>query len=315
MKFFISLLIGMVIAIVLWVLVIIGEIHNPTISSQWVYDVLSAKYKIAKSIKEPKIILCGGSSVLFGLDSKMIKNAFDRPVVNMGVNAGLQTPLVLQTCKSVAKSGDIILLALEYPDLYEYNGKPNAQSISYILSHYPSFLLQLTPLEIVTFVWDIPLSRVIEGYQKTGGKPITFGPYGAHRIDGFGDETDTKRVPKEYIDGIKNEKSKVFDIANLDSSNIVWKKLQKFKKWADENGIKIVAIPVSMLKEKSYSHSSRYFALLKKRLDDIGIKMVGNPIDFFYSIKYFYNTIYHLNDKGRKIHTKRVIELLKNSNL
>lgn len=46
------------------------------------------KYNYAKEIAAPKVILYGGSSVAFGIDSERIEQKLGMPVVNMGLHAG-----------------------------------------------------------------------------------------------------------------------------------------------------------------------------------------------------------------------------------
>ena len=42
-----------------------------------------------RSIKEPKIILIGNSSLAFGMDSEMVERSIGMPVVNMGLHGAL----------------------------------------------------------------------------------------------------------------------------------------------------------------------------------------------------------------------------------
>ena len=41
-----------------------------------------------KSINEPKIVLLGNSNLAFGIDSKMLEESMNMPVVNMGLHGG-----------------------------------------------------------------------------------------------------------------------------------------------------------------------------------------------------------------------------------
>ena len=47
------------------------------------------KVQRLESIHEPKIVLIGDSNLAFGIDSEKIEEAFDMPVVNMGLHGGL----------------------------------------------------------------------------------------------------------------------------------------------------------------------------------------------------------------------------------
>ena len=61
---------------------------------------LSDKCERLYSIDEPKIVIVGGSSVAFGIDSALIEKYTDMPVVNFGMYAALGTKLMLEGTRS-----------------------------------------------------------------------------------------------------------------------------------------------------------------------------------------------------------------------
>ena len=65
------------------------------------------------SLDEPKIVVIGGSSVPFGVDSKLIEKALGMPTVNFGLYATLGTKMMLDLSKGAIKEGDIIVIAPE----------------------------------------------------------------------------------------------------------------------------------------------------------------------------------------------------------
>lgn len=67
------------------------------------------------AVPPPRLLLVGGSSLAFGVDSARLERAFGRPVVNLGLHAGLGAELILRQGEAVAREGDLVLLALEGP--------------------------------------------------------------------------------------------------------------------------------------------------------------------------------------------------------
>ena len=63
---------------------VIGNQHE-----QMYGGALTDKAARMRSIYEPKIIITGDSSVAFGINSPMIQEAMNMPVVNLGLNVGL----------------------------------------------------------------------------------------------------------------------------------------------------------------------------------------------------------------------------------
>ena len=74
---------------------------------------LKTKMERIESITEPKIVIVGGSSVPFGVDSKQMEEMLGMPVVNFGLYATLGTKLMLDLSKEYINEGDIIVLAPE----------------------------------------------------------------------------------------------------------------------------------------------------------------------------------------------------------
>ena len=74
---------------------------------------LDEKYNRLMEIDEPKIIVVGGSSVAFGLESEIIEEYTGMPVVNFGLYAALGTKVMLDLSKDGINEGDIVVLAPE----------------------------------------------------------------------------------------------------------------------------------------------------------------------------------------------------------
>lgn len=61
------------------------------------------------NINEPKIILIGNSNVAFGIDSEMMEEALNMPVVNLGLHSDLGNGFHEQIAKLNINKGDIII--------------------------------------------------------------------------------------------------------------------------------------------------------------------------------------------------------------
>jgi hypothetical protein len=77
------------------------------------YGALDDKFDRLVSIEEEKIVVIGGSSVAFGLDSAMMEKYTGMPVVNFGLYAALGTKLMLDLSRHAIKAGDVVVLAPE----------------------------------------------------------------------------------------------------------------------------------------------------------------------------------------------------------
>ena len=60
-----------------------------------------------------KIVVIGGSSVAFALDSELMQKELGKPVVNFGLYAALGTKLMLDLSRDAIKAGDVVILSPE----------------------------------------------------------------------------------------------------------------------------------------------------------------------------------------------------------
>ncbi len=301
---------------IIWIFIIFAQFGNPTKMSQWVYDVYQKKENIAKNIKGQKIVIVAGSNALFGIDSKLLSKYFKLPVLNYGVNAGIDLPLTLHLAKRVINKNDIVLAPLEY-SMYLYNREAGVQMIDYLFSREPSFFWKLTLKEQFYILWHTTLKRVLDGYLSKGGEKITTGVYGVHHIDNNGDQIETKlsnKTPYMYkeIEKHKNNPEKYGH--NFKTDTLSWNYLENFVNWCREKNVTVIFMPPAFMRNKSYLNNpieKKFYQNIGKIIENRGWIYIGNPFKFMYNSLYFFNTNYHLINKGRFINTKLIISNLK----
>ncbi len=314
MRFLVGFLTGLLLPSLIWLLLIWLQIGRPVISSQWVHDVYAKKEALAGQAKGPRILIFGGSNGLFGIDSAALERAFHRDVINMAVNAGLLLPYILYEARRVLRPGDVAIMALEYP-MFTYNGEPNEQMISYLYAFDPRFFWFLTWKERLLVLWKTPFSRIVEGLIKTGGAPVTSGVYGVHHIDRNGDQTHTS-----LADQTEAQRRALASLPphhygrDFDPNALAWRYLQGFGAWARRHGVRLIFIPAVMMDDPLYHTDPKevyFYTHLAQEAARHGLDFRGNPYDFFYPSSLFFNTEFHLTDRGRRINTERLLRLLK----
>ena len=312
MQFWLALLVGLMVAALVWVGFIYGQLGNPTPS--WVHHAYALKQRAAEAIQQPKIVIVSGSNALFGINSTMLSQAYQRPVVNQGVNAAMLLPYILYRSKQVLKPGDIALLPLEYP-LYLYNGETNAHLIDQILARDPTFLWQLSWPERLRVLWETPLERVWQGYHPDDSQPPLTGLYGIHNINPqTGDQRNTskaKLVGQELREWETHRDMPPHQYAKDDKpANLAWQYLRNYIIWAKQRGVCLIFVP-SAFHERAFYHEDpaekAFYAGLPDKVRALGTTYVGSPFDYMYGLDDLFNTEYHLTDEGRQQHTARLI--------
>jgi hypothetical protein len=88
------------------------------------------KHARLQSAPSPRMILIGGSNLLFGIDSTMIEQQTAYNPVNMGLIGGLRIDYITNEIRNDVREGDLVVLCLEYNTL---NAEPNSDETQVIM--------------------------------------------------------------------------------------------------------------------------------------------------------------------------------------
>ena len=91
------------------------------------------KHKRLTDAPSPRMILIGGSNLLFGLDSPMIEQQTPYNPVNMGLIGGLRIDYITNEIKDELRPGDLVVMCLEYNTLNAEPDNPNTDETQVIL--------------------------------------------------------------------------------------------------------------------------------------------------------------------------------------
>lgn len=268
---------------------------------------IADKHKRLESISGKKIIFAGGSNLAFGLDSKRVEDSIGLPVVNLGLHAGLGLDFILNELNASIKKEDVVFLSIEYylgsKGMYELQQNAISyfpEALSYVQSAPPK------PFEQLRYL----LNDRIENIKTNLGYVIS-------RLRNKPSKTAYRR---KYF----NKQGDSEGHLNLESNSALadggemyyyhWEgisKLNIFYEQARAKGVRVYFIytnyPVSQF-ELNKKTIEKYQQDLQRELL---IPILGAPQDFVYPDSYFFDTVYHLNRKGRENRTVKVIELIK----
>jgi len=313
-RFLLGLLMGCLGFGIAWVALVAGQLGRPFVNNLWVEGAYAKKLARAASVPTPKLVVVAGSGAMFGIDSSQLEQAFGRPVVNLGVNAGILSPYLLIYARQAVKPGDWVLLPLEYP-LYHDRFEVNQVYLEYWLSH--PVVYGLNPVRLARLLALTPLERVVQGYR---GVPQGFrvaGLYGAQHLDERGDQTLSRREERspELFAGALHSPVQRYG-AQATALNGSWKLWQNFAREVERAGGCAVFVPPAMLDRQAYHEDPverAFYEGLPAQAQSQGLSYLGRPLDFMYPADDFFDTNYHLTAEARQRHTARLIALLRSS--
>lgn len=119
MKLFLQKL-GIFMALFSLTAVVLILFHTYVVKDQYLGNYQASlldKVERLQSIEEPKIILIGNSNLAFGMNSQMLEEAMEMPVVNMGLHGGLGNAFHEEMLQFGLSEGDIVILShIKYAD-------------------------------------------------------------------------------------------------------------------------------------------------------------------------------------------------------
>ena len=314
-----------IITVILSVLIIISPLitllctvlFTPKTYSDTFVGALDEKFERLNSVEGAKVVVVGGSSVAFGIDSALMEEHLGMPVVNFGLYAALGTKAMLDLSLSGISAGDIVVLS---PELDRQT-----------LSMYFSSEHMLEALDD-----DYSMARYIRGDNKLAllggafkqatkklsylrsGLPSPEGVYNSSSLNEYGD------VKYEMLD---------------DSGDMLWERRENVMQLYYDPATPIELVP-DIVESEFIDYLNEYISICKRRgatvyfswcpmnrlalSEEIGAEGISLFVDFMESSidcefisyidsyiideGYFYDTNYHLNEAGVLLRSKTLTE-------
>lgn len=316
-KYIISFICSILSCCLIFFLLVSFQVGIATENTRTRHDFYTVKSRIVHSVNRKKLLPIAGSNSLFGISCKMIYEATKFACTNGGTSADLGIHHILYNARSWAKPGDIVILPLEYLHYQNYN-QLNQQLIEYVFAYDMNYFKKLDITTKLSMIGGISFETLIKNIKsslkdkKHHNKQSQLSTSSTNQtaygyINKYGDRTDyTEKL--NHIDNIKPMKTYGY-IKNTTGM----KTIREFVEWCKLNNIQVFAAWPNTIYFDVYQEEDKqqYFQSLKDFYENIKVPVLGKPEDFMYDKSMFYDTIYHLNTKGRSESTQKLIDLLK----
>ena len=280
---------------------------------------LSEKYDRLNSIDEPKVIVVGGSSVAFGLDSELLEEYMGMPVVNFGLYAALGTKVMMDLSKSNIGEGDIIVLAPEL-DAQTLSLYFNAENTLMALDGSFYMLKDIAVsnyVQLLGGVWKFAGEKL--SYYLSGNKPDPEGVYNSKNFNEYGDivyDRPENTMPRGY------DRNMLIDLSESIVSQDFIDYVNDYIRYCEKKGATVyfsycpindaalaggagVKADGTMNKDALSQQIADFQSYLK---DNINCKFISEISDYIMEAGYFYDTNFHMNDAGVTAHTVTLIK-------
>ena len=280
--------------------------------AQTYYAALSKQYDRLCSVDEEKVIVVGGSSVAFGMDSELFEELYGKPSVSFGLYGSFGVKVMMDLSKVNINKGDIVVLAPEISDqaLTLYFG---AESVLKATEARPDIIAHIAfdnVGDVLGASWDFARTKLTNLYSNE--QFDIEGVYRADAVNEYG-EIDKETFPREgnilptgYLD-------EPIRYASEDIADDFIDYVNDYVDYCRKRGAEVYysfppvndrAVDRTTLRETT----ADYYAYLSTVLD---CEVISDPYDYVYDYRYFYDTNFHLNDSGAILRTVQLVRDLK----
>lgn len=311
-KLLFTFVIAAIVGFFIHLLLFFINIGIPMEKERYLNEWLLQKDTYAHSCKGRKIMFISGSNTLFGVDTQQIETTLEIPTVNYGTHAALRY-YNLERGKKHLHSGDIVVLPLEYPYYIWHHDMFETEMGSYLLGYDPAEIEKLTLLDKLKFIAQQSTKDLVKfTCQRMLPPPKTEGAYSSQYLNTNGDMTNN-HMDKKLTDSALQSKISNTVFSEQPLTTDAKEELSSFIAYCHDNDITIYAAwPNYLWRDKEFTDKDlEGVHAIEDFYHSQNIEILGNYTDCLYDADLFYDSTYHLNEEGKRIHTDYLINLLK----
>lgn len=272
------------------------------------YAALKLKYDRLTETDEAKLVVIGGSSVAFGIDSETAEAELGMPCVNFGLYAAFGLKCMLDLSLSSLGDGDVVVVAPEYSSqmFSEYVG------YEYLLQACegrPSMLLELGYDYLAGLLSKLPAHTSAKRDLEKNGALSPEGVYALSAFDKYGDVSYDR--PENVMDNMvsaANLPEITPDIVTDSFADMI----NEYVAAAERRGA-TVYFGFCPVNEKAVDMAESvdkagFVAALEAKLD---CPVIASLDDHIMDAGYFYDSNFHMNNAGAIYNTVLLVNDLK----
>lgn len=276
--------------------------------------VIIDKYKRLQETPSPKIVLIAGSNFAYGINSKLIADSLQKPVVNMAIHYDYGTKFMFNQISPEMHKGDTVIMGFEY--IIESEGNKSEQLL--MARYFPKAkewmkfedifeeIRENSQLRIKTF--KTVLERLLKNKTITYQVSDTTSVFFRGAINQYGDLVSHFNNPRMKVipRAILSDKVSLKDA--ISDMNTFYKAMQK-------RGVNVYFVYPTYSKA-NYKLDQPIIDKFQKEYQKFALfPILGKPTDFVFADSLYHDMAYHLTQKGGEIRTQKIIQLVRKTGL
>ena len=285
-------------------LLLFGKIIMP----QYLYSYnasLLDKMERLESIKGPKIVLIGNSNLALGIKSGLLEEAFDMPVVNMGLHGSLGNAFHEEMAKVNVQEGDLIIIAhTEFAD----DDTITDPVIAWLTleNHLGLWkLLRTKDIPDMYFAFPDYAKRALTLWGSKEGNEQNYGDvYSRLAFDEYGDIAFERQ--NSQLDADTYFTQETVKVPEINDTCV--NRLNELNQYVTDRGATLLVAAYPIADVAVTPPVQDYIAFQEKLQESLDCPVISDYTDYFMDKSYFYDTNYHLTDEGAVLRTNQLIK-------
>lgn len=266
---------------------------------------MADKYDRLHHLHGKKLVLVGGSSMAFGVDSGAIERELAIQTVNVGLYAALGSKTTLDLTKSGIRKGDIVVFAPEL-DKQAYSLYTNAEIIVQTLEAKRSMIRDIPMSDWAALFNRLPAYIKDKKELLASGIPNPQNAYSRSAFNEYGDVSYDR--PFNVMPDLYLTTNRIDITEELIDTEFI-KYVNDYAKNVRKKGASFYFTfpPVNRLALTDESTYENRLAVYNKLTQLLDCEVIGNIEDHILHEGYFYDSNYHLNNSGVNLNTKKLV--------
>ena len=257
-----------------------------------------------RSLEGPKIVLIGNSNLVFGINSKAIEQAFDMPVVNMGLHGGAGNAFHEEMAKLNVHPGDIYIISHT-----NYDDQDNIENTSVAwlsLENQFDLWTLIRPKDIpgMAKAFSSHLRKALALWASGTGNQATEDCYSRLAFNEYGDNVYPRpATDRAAVMGFESQT--VPEVGELTTA-----RLNALGDYLAARGATLLIAGYPIANGEFTPTVAEYEAFQEELASMLDYPVISYFPNYMFDYSYFYDTIYHLTDDGVDMRTMTLIEEL-----
>lgn len=287
--------------------------------------IISHSYKqfLLQHTEDKRLIIDSGSNSLHGINCNILEKELGVLTINLSDNASYPLNNKLLRIEQYSHTGDILLLPLEWI-YYTYTEIPK-NFLDNIIGNLNYYYFYGSLVEEIEQMWGAPFVSFTNGIDYHINLMKNKNEYIEEYINKFNNGERGSFVYTESYSTDKNVNTGECDSYIFGEAlnrglvlSKIFKKNVKTVKRMQKTGIKVfftwpIAVGDDCYSNQNIKKIDQFISIIKDYMHDNELSIIGDPYENKFFGKDMLDTHYHIIPEARDLHTKRLVEEIKQS--